>query len=437
MLQTSLAGIKVLDLSRILAGPWCTQNLADLGADVIKIEHPERGDDTRGWGPPYLDDPEAGFSAYFLCCNRGKRSLAVDFSVPAAASLMLKLVADADIVVENYKSGTLARYGLDYASLKHINPRLIYVSITGFGQTGPMAGKPGYDYVFQGMGGLMSYTGHADGSPGAGPLRTGVAVVDLMTGMYALSAVLAALVQRHASGQGQYIDLALLDVAVALNANQASNYLVSSEVPKRNGNAHPNCAPYEVFACSDGHLILAIGNDSQFEQFCKVSNLPGLAQDPMFAKNAGRIRHLSELRPIIARAMFTRSRAQWSRDLDAVGVPWGPINTLEDVFNDPQVRHRQLAVSAVHPAIGVIPMVRNPLLAGAPADQLKAPPLVGEHTREVLREIGLTDPEIDALGDDGAVLPDTSRFRKAASQQTSALPAGHPVSEHSTQTLPQ
>ncbi|WP_151448931.1 CaiB/BaiF CoA transferase family protein [Lacisediminimonas profundi] len=388
MLQTALRGIKVLDLSRILAGPWCTQNLADLGAEVTKVEHPTRGDDTRGWGPPYLESEqgEHRLSAYFVCCNRGKRSVAVDFASPEGAAVIRELARDADVLVENFKPGTLKRYGLDYESLKAANPRLIYLSITGFGQSGPMSDKPGYDYVFQGMGGLMSYTGQPDGEPGAGPLRTGVAVVDLTTGMYATSAVLAALFRRSTTGEGGCIDLALLDVAVALNANQGANYLASGVNPPRSGNAHPNCAPYEVFRCADGHLILAIGNDGQFQRFCDVAGAPALAADPRFATNSNRIINLRVLREILANLFVQRNRDDWTRAFDAAGVPWGPINTLDDVFQDPQVQHRQLVKVVAHPVMGAIRMVRNPMLSGVAdaAAPIAPPPMLGEHTQQVL-----------------------------------------------------
>jgi crotonobetainyl-CoA:carnitine CoA-transferase CaiB-like acyl-CoA transferase len=381
MLNQALAGIKVLDLSRILAGPWCTQNLADLGAEVTKVEHPERGDDTRGWGPPYLEAHDEKMSAYFASCNRGKHSIAVDFSAPGGRDLIFSLARDADIVVENYKPGTLARYGLDYPSLANDHPRLVYISISGFGQDGPMADKPGYDYVFQGLGGLMSYTGHADGMPGAGPLRTGVAVVDLTTGMYATAAVLAALYQRERTGAGTYIDLALLDVAVAMNANQGANYLVSGTNPPRSGNAHPNCAPYEVFHCSDGYLILAIGNDSQFQRFCEVAHLEALVNDASYATNSNRIHHLAQLRPILAEVFLTRTRAAWSAAFDKAGVPWGPINALDEVFIHPQVQHRQMMQYMQHPVMGSIPVVRNPMLSGQQERTIAIPPppLLGEH----------------------------------------------------------
>lgn len=380
MLDSALAGIKVLDLSRILAGPWCTQNLADLGAEVIKVEHPERGDDTRQWGPPYLEDEASGerLSAYFSCCNRGKVSLSIDFSTSEGVEAVRELVRTADVLVENYKTGTLAKYGLDYNSLQALNPRLIYLSITGYGQTGPMADKPGYDYVFQGMGGLMSYTGQPDGQPGAGPLRTGVAVVDISTGMYATSAVLAALFQRQATGRGQYLDIALLDVAVALNANQGANYLISGQNPERSGNAHPNCAPYEVFRCADGHLILAIGNDGQFRRFCALAGKPGWADDPRFTTNALRIVNLPTLRALLEDIFPKRTRQRWTDALDQAGVPWGPIHSLEEVFAHPQVQHRRMLQVLQHPRMGDIPTVRNPMLSqpGRDLSQALAPPLL-------------------------------------------------------------
>ncbi|MGO4330641.1 CaiB/BaiF CoA transferase family protein [Cupriavidus sp. 2TAF22] len=381
MLHQALAGIKVLDLSRILAGPWCTQNLADLGAEVTKVERPGHGDDTRGWGPPYLQDPagDDSLSAYFICCNRGKRSVAIDYTTPEGAAQIRQLALEADVLVENYKVGTLRRYGLDYETLRALNPRLVYLSITGFGQSGPMADKPGYDYVFQGMGGLMSYTGHPDGQPGAGPLRTGVAVVDLTTGMYATSAVLAALFRRHATGAGEYLDIALLDVAVALNANQASNYLVSGRAPRRSGNSHPNCAPYEVFRCADGYLILAIGNDAQFARFCEVAGLGALATDDRYATNSARIANLPALRQVLTDVFPTRERQAWTDAFDAAGVPWGPINSMEEVFAHPQVVHRRLVQTAEHPTLGPVPMIRNPMLASDGAPARAAPPLLGEH----------------------------------------------------------
>jgi len=391
MLERALEGIKVLDLSRILAGPWCTQNLADLGADVLKIENPGRGDDTRQWGPPYFEGEASGekVSAYFSCCNRGKRSRAIDFGTPAGAQAIRELVAESDVLVENYKAGSLARYGLGYDALRAINPRLIYLSITGFGQSGPMADKPGYDYVFQGMGGLMSYTGPADGEPGAGPLRTGVAVVDVSTGMYATSAVLAALFQRARTGEGQFLDIALLDVAVALNANQGANYLASGKVPERIGNTHPNCAPYEVFRAADGYLILAIGNDGQFQRFCEVAGLSELPQQERFATNPARMQNLPALRTILAAAFPARTRQAWTDAFDRAGVPWGPINTMKEVFEHPQVLHRKLLQVLEHPVLGSIATVRNPMLANATQAAVLPPPLLDEHAPAGIRSAPL------------------------------------------------
>lgn len=391
MLANALEGIKVLDLSRVLAGPWCTQNLADLGAEVTKVEHPLRGDDTRSWGAPFPigDGKAAGMSGYFACCNRGKRSITADFTADEGRAVVYALAAQADIVVENFKPGTLRKYGLDYDSLARDRPGLIYLSITGFGQSGPQSDRPGYDYVFQGTGGLMSYTGHPDGMPGAGPLRTGTAVVDLSTGMYATSAVLAALFQRSRTGRGTCIDMALLDVAVAINASNAANYLFSGSDPERSGNMHPNLAPYEVFRCADGYLILAVANDAQFQRFCELAGLPGLSVDSRFSTNAGRVAHACELREVLGPALAARSRAEWGHRFDSAGVPWGPINSVSDVFDDPQVQHRQLLMHAHHPRIGRVPLVRNPMLsASADAERpVLAPPQLGEHTEEVLREV--------------------------------------------------
>jgi len=392
MLSAALKGVKVVDLSRILAGPWCTQNLADLGAEVIKIERPGSGDDTRGWGPPYLEPVDgATLSAYFTCCNRGKKSVALDFTQEADRRQLLALIRDADVLVENFRVGTLKKYGLDYDSLKAVNPRLIYASITGYGQTGPKAQRPGYDYIFQGLGGLMSYTGPADGEPGAGPLRTGVAVVDITTGMYATSAVLAALFQRAQTGEGAWLDLALLDVAVAMNANQGANFLVSGASPQRSGNAHPNLAPYEVFRASDGFFILAIGNDTQFARFCDFCRRPELAQDARFKTNSDRITHLAALRAILGEILATQPRRYWTEALDRLGISWGSVNTLEEVFQDEQVLHRQMLQRITHPKLGEIKLVKNPMLAGRQENGADpaAPPLLGEHTESVLGSLNL------------------------------------------------
>ncbi|NLC35283.1 MAG: CoA transferase [Alcaligenaceae bacterium] len=389
MIANALQGIRVIDLSRILAGPWCTQNLADLGADVLKIERPGRGDDTRSWGPPYQEATDGQtMSAYFMCCNRGKRSACLDFQSEEGRQQLLELIRDADVLVENYRAGTLKRYGLDYDSLKQLNPRLIYASITGYGQTGPKSHRPGYDYIFQGLGGLMSYTGHPDGAPGAGPLRTGVAVVDVTTGMYATSAILAALFQRDRTGAGACLDLALMDVAVAMNANQASNYLVSGKNPERSGNAHPNLAPYEVFRAADGYFILAAGNDAQFSRFCEFAGRPELAQDPLYSTNSARIQNLESLRAVLADIIIRQPREYWTAALEELGISWGAINTLEEVFEDEQVRHRGMLQTMQHPTLGEIRLVANPMLSGASRQALATlpPPLLGEHTELTFKQ---------------------------------------------------
>ena len=377
MLANALNGVRVVDLSRILAGPWCTQNLADLGAYVLKIERPETGDDTRQWGPPFVSTSRGEqVAAYFLSCNRGKQSVTLDFAKEAERDWLLRQIADADVLVENYKVGTLARYGLDYETLARLNPGLIYLSVTGFGQTGPFARRPGYDYIFQGMGGLMSYTGLADGDEGAGPLRTGVAVVDLMTGMYATSAVLAALVQRGRTGKGQHLDIALLDVSVAMNANQGANYLVSGENPARIGNTHPNLAPYEVFECRDGYIILAIGNDTQFSAFSGLMRSQWHLQ-PEYATNAGRLTNMRQLRPQLRAALKGWKVTELGVALDAHGISWGNINSLEQVFQHPQVVHRQMLQTIEHPELGMLRLVRNPMVQPVPGAAVIPPPILG------------------------------------------------------------
>ncbi|MVW77635.1 CaiB/BaiF CoA transferase family protein [Bordetella sp. 02P26C-1] len=385
MIANALNGVRVIDLSRILAGPWCTQNLADLGAEVIKIEKPGSGDDTRQWGPPYLEGDGQQMSAYFMACNRGKRSICLDFKTEEGRARLLQLIPSADVLVENYRAGTLKRYGLDYESLAKINPRLVYASITGYGQSGPKSQRSGYDYIFQGMGGLMSYTGHPDGKPGAGPLRTGVAVIDITTGMYATSAILAALFQRAQTGHGACLDLALMDVAVAMNANQAANYLVSGKSPERTGNAHPNLAPYEVFKAADSYFILAIGNDSQFARFCEFCDRCELAADPRFSTNSGRIQHLDALREALAAILITQPRKHWTDALDRLGISWGAINTLEEVFDDEQVKHRHMLQEIDHPVLGRIKLVANPMLD--PESRRRPiqnpPPLLGEHNQKI------------------------------------------------------
>lgn len=401
-----LDGLRVLDLTRILAGPWATQMLADFGADVLKIERPGTGDDTRSWGPPYLRDSHGqttSESAYFLAVNRGKRSLAMDIAQVEAQLLIRQLVAKADVVVENYKVGTLARYGLDYGSLSTINPRLIYCSITGFGQDGPYAGRAGYDAMIQAMGGLMSITGEPDIAGGA-PTKVGVAVADLMCGMYAVSAILAAVQERHRSGRGQYIDLALLDTQVGWLANQAMNYLVTRESPQRRGNAHPNIVPYQVFAVADGHLMLAVGNDDQFQRLCNVIERPALASDERFATNAARVKNRDELVAQIAACLQTRRLDDWLAAFNAVGVPCGPINTLDRVFADPQVQHRGMQFTLPHPLGIELPQVANPVKFSRSSLQYQlAPPLLGQHSVEVLRELGLDNQKIAELLNRGIV----------------------------------
>ncbi|HLU14667.1 MAG TPA: CaiB/BaiF CoA-transferase family protein [Burkholderiaceae bacterium] len=392
-----LAGIRVLDLSRVLAGPWCTQNLADLGADVIKVERPGTGDDTRSWGPPFLKDQdgnETTESAYYLSTNRNKRSVAIDFSKPEGAELVREMAKHCDILVENFKVGGLKKYGLDYDSLKEINPRLIYCSITGFGQTGPLASLPGYDFMIQGMGGLMSITGERDDLPGGGPQKAGVAVTDVITGMYATVAVLGALHERHRSNRGQYIDLALLDSHIAMLANQNLNYMTSGVAPKRYGNAHQNIVPYQVFEVSDGHMIVAVGNDGQFRAYCGVLERPDLGENPKYATNSQRLQHRDELVPLLADIMKTKPREYWIEQLQAVGVPCGPINNLDEVFAHPQVKAREVWRNIPHPVAGTAPTAANPIrFSDTPIQYRMAPPLLGEHTDEVLAELGLSLPQ--------------------------------------------
>jgi crotonobetainyl-CoA:carnitine CoA-transferase CaiB-like acyl-CoA transferase len=387
----ALDGIRVLDLSRILAGPWCTQNLADLGADVIKIERPHVGDDTRAWGPPYLKDGDGrdtSESAYYLSANRNKRSVEADMATPEGAALIRELAAASDILVENFKVGGLAKYGLDYDSLKAINPRLIYCSVTGFGQDGPFAQRPGYDFMIQGMGGLMSITGERDDLPGGGPQKAGVAVTDIVTGMYATVAILAALQERHRSGLGQHLDIALLDSHVALLANQNSNYFNSGVAPTRAGNAHQNVVPYQVFAASDGHLIVATGNESQYRAYCRAIGAPELGDDPRFATNRLRVTNRETLIGILTAIMLKGRRDDWIAKLEAVGVPCGPINNIAQAFAHPQAQARQLRRDLPHPAGGTAPVTASPLrFSASPVVYRRAPPMLGEHTEEVLRDV--------------------------------------------------
>ena len=401
-LPKALGHIRVLDLSRVLAGPWCSQNLADLGADVIKIERPGSGDDTRAWGPPYLKDADGNDTteaAYYLAANRGKRSVTVDIASPEGQALVRELAAHADVVLENFKVGHLKRYGLDYDTLKAIKPDLVYCSVTGFGQDGPYAHRAGYDFLIQGMGGFMSITGERDDLPGGGPQKAGVAITDLMTGMYATVAVLAALTHRDRTGEGQHIDMALLDVQVAMLANMASNYHTTGKPPKRMGNAHANIVPYQTFACADGHIIVATGNDSQYVKFVEAGERPDLASDSRFATNPLRVQNRAVLVPLLEQMVALRTRDDWIARLEAVGVPCGPINDIGDVFANPQVRARGLAMDMPHPTAGKVTLVRSPMkLSATPAGATAAPPLLGQHTDEVLRDVlGRSDDDIAAL----------------------------------------
>jgi crotonobetainyl-CoA:carnitine CoA-transferase CaiB-like acyl-CoA transferase len=413
----ALEGVKVLDLSRVLAGPWCTQTLADLGADVIKVEKPSRpgapgGDDTRGWGPPFLRDGEGretSEAAYYLGANRNKRSVTIDIATAEGAELVRTLAERADVVVENFKVGDLARRGLDAATLLARNPRLVYCSITGFGQTGPYRERAGYDYAVQGMGGLMSVTGPsrleiADDAPGGGPQKVGVAVADLFTGMYATVAILAALRHRDRTGQGQAIDMALLDTQVAMLANLGAGYLASGVAPQRAGNAHQNVVPYQVFEVADGHMILAVGNDGQFARFCAVAGCSELASDARFLRNADRVRNRAALIPLLAERLKRRPRAAWLAELEAAKVPCGPINDLAEVFADPQVRERSMTVEMTHPLASAVRLVGSPMkLAATPVRYRRPPPLLGNDTDEVLAELGLSADEIAALRSAGAI----------------------------------
>jgi crotonobetainyl-CoA:carnitine CoA-transferase CaiB-like acyl-CoA transferase len=393
--MNSLDGIRILDLSRVLAGPWCTQTLADLGADVIKIERPGSGDDTRTWGPPFLKDAQGADTeaAYYLGTNRNKRSVTCDIAQPAGQALVRELAAHCDVFVENFKVGDMARYGLDYASLKAINPRLVYCSVTGFGQNGPYADRAGYDYAIQGMGGLMSVTGERD-DLGGGPQKVGVAVADLMTGMYATVAILAALRHAEKTGEGQQVDMALLDTQVAMLANLGANYLVSGKAPGRAGNAHQNIVPYQVFEVAptaDGdkdHLILAVGNDSQYAKFCAVANIPELATNPLFATNRDRVLNRGQLVPILEAVMKTRTKADWLAALEAAKVPCGAINSLAEVFADPQIEARGMVTEWKHPVKADLKLVSSPIrMSATPVRTDLPPPLLGQHTDEVLREL--------------------------------------------------
>ena len=397
-----LEGVRVLDLSRILAGPWATQVLADFGADVIKVERPEGGDDTRHWGPPYLKDSAGNLtaeSAYYLGANRGKRSISVDFTSEAGQQLIRALCQHCDVLVENYKVGGLKKYGLDFASLQALNPKLVYCSITGFGQTGPYAPRAGYDAAIQAMGGLMSLTGEPEGSPGGVPQKVGVAATDLMTGMYAVAAILAALRHAERHGQGQHIDLALLDTQVAWLANQAMNYLVGDEVPQRQGTAHPNIVPYQVMPSADGYFMLAVGNDGQFARFCEVLGEPALANDPRYASNSSRVAHRTELVPYLQQRLQARPSSQWLAALEQATVPCAPVNRVDQVFDDPQVRARGMRIDLPHATAGHAPGVANPVrFSATPVQYTHAAPELGAHTRQVLQQLlGLDEATLAAL----------------------------------------
>ncbi len=405
--QGPLSHVRVLDLSRILAAPWAGQILADLGAEVIKVERPGAGDDTRAWGPPFLKDAdgkptrEAG---YYLAVNRGKRSITVSLEKPEGQEIIKRLAARADIVLENYKCGTLARYGLDEASLRKVNPRLIYCSVTGFGQTGPRKDQAAYDFLIQAMGGLMSVTGERDGRPGGGPQKVGVPIVDLMTGMYTAVAVLAALARRNECGRGDYIDIGMLDVQVSTLANQAMNYLVSGKVPARNGNAHPNIQPQDVYRCSDGDVILVVGNDGQFAKLCETLGHPEWAQDERFAVNPQRVRHIETLSAMLQAEFARRTRAELIAALDAAGVPCGPINSVADVFEGPQVKARGMLRHVAHPSGVQVPQGASPMrFAEAELPEREAPPLLGQHSADILAEIGYDAAAIEGLQAAGAI----------------------------------
>ncbi|MBK7548410.1 MAG: CoA transferase [Rhodoferax sp.] len=410
----ALAHLKVLDLSRVLAGPWCTQMLADLGADVIKVERPGAGDDTRHWGPPFLKDAQGNDTtqaAYFTACNRNKRSITIDMAQPEGQALIRQMAVGSDILVENFKVGGLAQYGLDYASLKALNPRLIYCSVTGFGQDGPYAERAGYDLMIQAMTGMMSITGRADDVPGGGPLRVGVALTDLFTGVYAASAILAAIEVRHRTGEGQHIDMALLDVGMAILANQAAGFLNSGNVPKRQGNSHPSLAPYQDFPTQDGAMLLAIGNDGQFARFCQAVGHPEWVADARFASNTLRVKHRDVLIPAMEAITRTRTTAQWIALLEDKAVPCGPINDIGQAFADAQVQARGLAIKqplapavVAQTAIESIASVASPLrLAATPPVLRRASPALGEHTHEVLAELGLGSQEVASLKQAGVI----------------------------------
>jgi formyl-CoA transferase len=403
-----LSHIRVLDLSRVLAGPWAGQNLADLGAEVIKVERPGKGDDSRGYAPPFLKDPQGrdtGESAYFCAANRGKKSITVNLARPEGQRIVCELAKRSDVLLENYKVGDLARYGLGYDDLKPLNPGLIYCSVTGFGQTGPYRERPGYDFMAQGMGGLMSVTGERDDLPGGGPQRVGVPIIDLTTGMYASIAVCAALAHRSVTGRGQWIDVALFDSCAAFLANQAMNYFATGESPGRLGNAHPNIVPYQTFATKDGNIILACGNDNLFNKFCEVAGCMELARDARFSANAARVKNRDEITRLLAGVFAQRATREWVELLDAAGVPNGPINNVEQVFKEPQALARGLRIELEHATAGKVSLVASPMrFSETPIDGTRAPPVLGQHTEEILRDtLGMSEAEITRLRAEGVV----------------------------------
>jgi crotonobetainyl-CoA:carnitine CoA-transferase CaiB-like acyl-CoA transferase len=391
-----LSHIRVLDLSRIMAGPWAGQILADLGADVVKVERPGLGDDTRAWGPPFLKDKsgkDTRDAGYFLAVNRGKRSITLDLNTTEGQDIVRALAARSDILLENFKVGALARYRLGFAELEKLNPRLIYCSITGFGQSGPRRDQAAYDFMIQAMGGLMSVTGEADDKPGGGPQKVGVPVLDLMTGMYAAIAVLAALARRSETGRGDYIDIGMLDVQIGFLANQAMNYLLSGKPPRRAGNAHPNIQPQDVFRCRDGHMALVVGNDGQFEKFCHAVARPDLLADERFKTNAGRVRNREVLKELIEEILAPGDMAEWMQRIETAGVPCAPINTIPLALEEPQVKHRQMLRQLPHAAAGTVPQIVSPMrFANAPLSFERGPPVLGQHTEDILRELGLEAP---------------------------------------------
>ena len=408
MPHAPLSHIRVLELSRILAGPWAGQMLADMGAEVIKVEKPQTGDDTRRWGPPFLKDQDnkpTSESAYYLSANRGKKSITVDIQQQEGQALIHQLIEQSDVLIENFKVGGLQKYKLDYDAVKHINPKLIYCSITGFGQSGPYANRPGYDFLLQGMGGLMSVTGEKDSNPGGGPQKVGVALTDILTGMYATTAIQSALIEREESGLGQHIDLALLDVQVATLANQAMNYLVGQQIPQRMGNSHPNIVPYQTFKTSDGFIILAVGNDSQFSDFCQVAECQHLLEDDRFQTNSARVTHREAVVSTLADIIQQKSNEHWLNALEQKGVPCGPINDIEKVFDDPQIKHRQMKRNLEHQTGLDIPTVANPInFSRTPISYDQAPPTLGQHTTQVLKaRLALDEQSILSLTQQGVI----------------------------------